>query len=62
MITMLKSELPNTYEKKIQRLGEYLIKNAEDISKGCTDGSALKFVVVIDKEGAHITLTKSIEI
>ena len=51
------------YEKKVQKLGEYLIKNAKMIADGAGDlDDILEFRVVIDSNGTHIYLKKQLEI
>lgn len=51
------------YEKKVQQLGEYLIKNAKTIADGAGNlDDILEFRVVIDSNGTHIYLKKQLEI
>ena len=51
------------YEEKVQKLGEYLIKNAKMIADGAGDlDDVLEFRVVIDSDGTHISLKKQLEI
>lgn len=51
------------YEKKVQQLGEYLIKNAKMIADGAGNlDDILEFRVVIDSNGTHIYLKKQLEI
>lgn len=51
------------YEKKVQQLGEYLIKNAKIIADGAGNlDDILEFRVVIDSNGTHIYLKKQLEI
>lgn len=51
------------YEKKVQQLGEYLIKNAKMIADGAGNlDDILEFRVVIDSSGTHIYLKKQLEI
>ena len=52
-----------SYEEKVQKLGEYLIKNAKMIADGAGDlDDVLEFRVVIDSKGTHIYLKKQLEI
>ena len=52
-----------SYEEKVQKLGEYLIKNAKMIADGAGDlDDVLEFRVVIDGNGTHISLKKQLEI
>lgn len=51
------------YEEKVQKLGEYLVKNAKMIADGAGDlDDILEFRVVIDNNGTHIYLKKQLEI
>ena len=51
------------YEEKVQKLGEYLIKNAKMIADGAGNfDDILEFRVVIDSKGTHIYLKKQLEI
>ena len=51
------------YEEKVQKLGEYLVKNAKMIADGAGDlDDVLEFRVVIDSNGTHISLKKQLEI
>lgn len=51
------------YEEKVQKLGEYLIKNAKKIADGAGNlDDILEFRVVIDGNGTHIYLKKQLEI
>lgn len=51
------------YEEKVQKLGEYLVKNAKMIADGAGDlNDVLEFRVVIDSNGTHISLKKQLEI
>ena len=51
------------YEKEVQKLGEYLIDNAESIADGAESiNDNLEFRVVIDSNGTHISLKKQLEI
>lgn len=51
------------YEKKVQQLGEYLIKNTKMIADGAGNlDDILEFRVVIDSNGTHIYLKKQLEI
>ena len=52
-----------SYEEKVQKLGEYLVKNAKMIADGAGDlDDILEFRVVIDSNGTHIYLKKQLEI
>lgn len=51
------------YEEEVQKLGEYLIKNAKMIADGAGDlDDILEFRVIIDGNGTHIYLKKQLEI
>ena len=51
------------YAEEVQKLGEYLIDNAETIVDGAESiNDNLEFRVVIDSNGTHISLKKQLEI
>ena len=50
------------YAEEVQKLGEYLIDNAETIADGAESiNDNLEFRVVIDSNGTHISLKKQFE-
>lgn len=51
------------YEEKVQKLGEYLIKNAKMIADGAGNlDDILEFRVVIDSDGTNILFKKQLKI
>ena len=51
------------YEKEVQKLGEYLIDNAESIADGAGNlDDVLEFRVVIDGNGTNILFKKQLKI